>query len=69
MDPKITKGPWKPWEYEKLADLQKQHGNSWVKIAEDMHGRAPNDIKNQWNSTLKRKLEREQIAHWEQQVI
>jgi hypothetical protein len=41
-----------------LAQLHERFGNTWTKLAPFFSGRTDNCIKNRWNSTVKKRLER-----------
>ena len=58
LDPNLVKNPWTPEEDQQLINLHKQYGNQWTKISSFFEGRTDNCIKNRWNSTLKKRLER-----------
>ena len=55
LDPNLNKEPWSDKEDADLVKWQSEFGNKWVKIAEQMHGRSENGIKNRWNSAKRRR--------------
>lgn len=58
LDPDLLKKAWSPEEDETLIKYQSLWGNKWAKIATLLPGRTDNSVKNRWNSSLKRKLDR-----------
>lgn len=58
LSPEVIKTEWTTEEDEKLIEYQKKWGNKWSKIAALLPGRTDNAVKNRWNSSLKRRLER-----------
>jgi hypothetical protein len=58
LDTSVNHYPWTAEEDSKLAKLHDVFGNSWTKLASFFEGRSDNCIKNRWNSTVKKRLER-----------
>ena len=58
LSPDVNKARWTEEEDQLLITLHEQLGNQWTKIAMHFDRRSDNCIKNRWNSTLKRRLER-----------
>jgi hypothetical protein len=58
LDPALHHDSWTESEDRHLVELHAQFGNQWSKIASCFEGRTDNCIKNRWNSTLKKRLER-----------
>ncbi|KAI3705320.1 hypothetical protein L1987_75556 [Smallanthus sonchifolius] len=64
----VKKGPWSPEEDEQLKDYIQAHGTGgnwitlpqkaggWSIMAAQLPGRTDNDIKNYWNTKLKKKM-------------
>ncbi|KAH0791149.1 Myb-like DNA-binding domain containing protein [Histomonas meleagridis] len=58
LDPDLLRKPWTEEEDKILIEHQKLWGNKWAKISSLLPGRTDNSVKNRWNSSLKRKLDR-----------
>lgn len=57
LNPSIRKTEWTEDEDSIIISMQEKIGNKWSKIAEVLPGRSDNQIKNRWNSTLKRRIQ------------
>ncbi|EOA36453.1 hypothetical protein CARUB_v10011014mg [Capsella rubella] len=61
LRPGIRRGKFTPQEDEAIIKFHAFLGNRWAAIAQLMQNRTDNDIKNHWNSCLKKRLERNGI--------
>jgi hypothetical protein len=58
LSPEVARSGWTAEEDARLVDLFRSYGNRWTLIAAYMDGRTDNDVKNRWNSSLKRRMDR-----------
>ncbi|KAH0795797.1 Myb-like DNA-binding domain containing protein [Histomonas meleagridis] len=58
LSPTVTKKSWTLEEDQRLIQLHKEFGNQWTLISKYFEGRTDNCVKNRWNSSLKRRIER-----------
>ncbi|KAJ1701419.1 hypothetical protein LUZ63_001198 [Rhynchospora breviuscula] len=58
LRPDLKRGLLSEYEQKMVIDLHAQLGNRWSKIASHLPGRTDNEIKNHWNTHIKKKLKK-----------
>ncbi|KMT04877.1 hypothetical protein BVRB_7g170440 [Beta vulgaris subsp. vulgaris] len=56
LRPDLKRGSFSPQEAALIIDLHRILGNRWSQIAKFLPGRTDNEVKNFWNSSIKKKL-------------
>ncbi|KAL2493247.1 Uncharacterized protein Adt_28875 [Abeliophyllum distichum] len=56
LRPDLKRGSFSPQEAALIIDLHNILGNKWAQIAKHLPGRTDNEVKNFWNSSIKKKL-------------
>lgn len=62
LRPDLKRGDFTPQEEEAIIKLHEILGNKWSKIASHFPGRTDNEIKNVWNTHLKKRL-KDRVSH------
>nr|ABD27774.1 MYB1 [Phelipanche ramosa] len=68
LRPNLKKGAFTPDEEKLIVDLHSKLGNKWARMAAQLPGRTDNEIKNYWNTRLKRR-QRAGLPIYPQQLL
>ncbi|KAL8150100.1 hypothetical protein V2J09_019908 [Rumex salicifolius] len=60
LRPDLKRGAMSEAEEDEIIQLHSRYGNRWSKIAAHFPGRTDNEIKNHWNTRIKKKLKDQQ---------
>ncbi|KAK4481982.1 hypothetical protein RD792_012898 [Penstemon davidsonii] len=63
LRPDLKRGSFSPPEAALIIELHRILGNRWAQIAKHLPGRTDNEVKNFWNSSIKKKLLQQQAAN------
>jgi hypothetical protein len=58
LDPSLTRGPWTEEEDKRILALQREHGNSWTRIAEHLPGRIGENVKTRHKSLVRVRVQK-----------
>ncbi|MED6132801.1 hypothetical protein PIB30_022265 [Stylosanthes scabra] len=62
LRPDVKRGNFTLEEDDTILRLHNQFGNRWSMIASHLHGRSDNEIKNRWNSHLKKRFQHTSVT-------